>query len=72
VRDDVTTQRANVSLAPERVLYRVQGMVEYRLRLFIFGVDYRYSNNVETGLARYLNNEWRLRISRWFGRSLHR
>ena len=72
VRDNVATHRVTASDTPERVLYRVQGLVEYRLRLFTFGVDYRYSNNKETELARYLNNEWRLRISRWFGRSLHR
>jgi hypothetical protein len=67
VRDSVRTQSLVTGESPERILYRIQGLVEYRLRLFTFGFNYRYSNNVETGLARYLNNEWSIRIGRRFG-----
>jgi len=71
VRDDVSTETLTAA-ALDRVLYRLQGFVEYRLRLFIFGFDYRYSNNTQTDLARYTNREWRVRIGRRFGAALNR
>lgn len=72
VRDTVRTERPGLVAPPDRIVYRVQGYVEYRLRLFTFGFDYRYSNNAEVGVARYLNREWRIRISRRFGAGFRR
>ena len=70
VRERVGTQRAGSPDLADRRLYRVLGLVEYRLRLFTLGFDYRYSNNTQTGLTRYVNREWRLRIGRRFGRGV--
>ena len=70
-RDTLLDENTAEGLARRQDNYRLQGTLEYRLRLFIFGADVLYSRAVqESLLGPYHSRQFRIRITRKFGMAL--
>jgi len=69
-REALDTARVSGGARITQFNNRVQGYVEYRLRLFTFGFDFRVARSALDPLPASGTSQWRVRIARRFGTAL--